>query len=241
MACRLDLYLFEKNILKSRSLASAMIKEGRISVNGKVITKPSYSVCDADDIKVFGDMPKYVGRGGLKLEKAIEYFGIELNELTCIDIGASTGGFTDCMLSFGAKKVYAVDVGSNQLDEKLRHDHRVISMEKTDIRKITDEIPKADFISIDVSFISLKLILPSAFSLLKEKGAIVALIKPQFEAGKQHLNKKGIVKDEKIKIKICEEITCFVNDSGYIAKEIIKSPISGGDGNIEYLIYIKRE
>ncbi|MBR4305770.1 MAG: TlyA family RNA methyltransferase [Ruminiclostridium sp.] len=240
MQTRLDLYLFDNKIVKSRSVAAKMIKEGKISVNGVVCAKPSYAVSQTDNVEVTGDMPKYVGRGGLKLEKAIDFFRIDLNDSLCVDIGASTGGFTDCMLQSGAKTVYAVDVGSNQLDEKLKADNRVVSMEKTDIRNVKDEIPLADFISIDVSFISLKLVLPSAFRLLKEKGSVVALIKPQFEAGKNNLNKKGIVKDEKVRCQVCEEIRQFSITCGMDVVGITESPISGGDGNIEYLIYLRK-
>ncbi len=240
MQTRLDLYLSDNKIVKSRSVASKMIKEGKISVNGTVCTKSSFIVSETDNIEVTGDMPKYVGRGGLKLEKAIEFFEIDLKDKLCADIGASTGGFTDCMLQNGAKKVYAVDVGSDQLDEKLKTDNRVISMEKTDIRNVTDEIPLVDFISIDVSFISLKLVLPTAFRLLCEKGSLVALIKPQFEAGKSNLNKKGIVKDEKVRFKVCEDIKQFAIVCGFSVIGLTESPISGGDGNIEYLVYLKK-
>lgn len=240
MLTRLDLYLSDNKIVKSRNVASKMIKDGKVSVNGVVCTKASFAVSDTDNIEVTGEMPKYVGRGGLKLEKAIEYFGLDLNGRQCIDIGASTGGFTDCMLQNGAKKVYAVDVGSDQLDDKLKTDSRVVSMEKTDIRNVSDEIPVADFISIDVSFISLKLVLPSAFRLLCDNGSLVALIKPQFEAGKSHLNKKGIVKDEKVRFKVCEDIKQFAISSGFDFIGLTESPISGGDGNIEYLVYLKK-
>ncbi len=240
MQTRLDLYLSDNKIVKSRSVAAKMIKEGKISVNGTVCTRSSLIVSEMDNIEVTGDMPKYVGRGGLKLEKAIVFFGIDLKDKCCIDIGASTGGFTDCMLQSGADKVYAVDVGSDQLDEKLRADSRVVSMEKTDIRNITDEIPSVDFISIDVSFISLKLVLPSAFRLLCDKGSLVALIKPQFEAGKSNLNKKGIVRDEKVRLKVCEDIKQFSVSCGFESIGLVESPISGGDGNIEYLIYLKK-
>ncbi len=240
MQTRLDLYLSDNKIVKSRSVASKMIKDGKISVNGTVCTKSSFIVSESDKIEVTGDMPKYVGRGGLKLEKAIEFFEIDLKDKLCVDIGASTGGFTDCMLQNGANKVYAVDVGSDQLDEKLRNDSRVVSMEKTDIRKVTNEIPLVDFISIDVSFISLKLVLPSAFRLLVGKGSLVALIKPQFEAGKSNLNKKGIVRDEKVRVKVCEDIKQFAVVCGFSVIGLIESPISGGDGNTEYLIYLKK-
>lgn len=241
MQTRLDLYLSDNKIVKSRSVSAMMIKEGKVSVNGKVCTKPSYMVSEDDSIEITGEMPKYVGRGGLKLEKAIDYFKINLSNKKCIDIGASTGGFTDCMLQNGAELVYAVDVGSDQLDQKLRNDKRVVSMEKTDIRNVTNEIPIVDFISIDVSFISLKLVLPTAFRLLKETGSLIALIKPQFEAGKSNLNKKGIVKEEKIRMRVCENIKQFALSCGFSCAGVTVSPISGGDGNTEYLIYLIKE
>ena len=228
-------------MVKSRSAAAEMIKSGSISVNGSVITKPSFTVNDGDSVFITGEVLKYVGRGGLKLEKAIDFFSIDLSGRTCLDIGASTGGFTDCMLQNGAKLVYAVDVGTDQLDEKLRADSRVISMEKTDIRNVGDSIPAVDFISIDVSFISLKLVLPSAKAHLKRGGCAVALIKPQFEAGKASLNKKGVVRDEKIRNRICSEISDFAASIGFTVGNIIISPITGGDGNTEYLIYLLNE
>ena len=241
MQTRLDIYLYEQKMVKSRSAAAEMIKSGSISVNGSVITKPSFTVNDGDSVFITGEVLKYVGRGGLKLEKAIDFFSIDLSGRTCLDIGASTGGFTDCMLQNGAKLVYAVDVGTDQLDEKLRADSRVISMEKTDIRNVGDSIPAVDFISIDVSFISLKLVLPSAKAHLKRGGCAVALIKPQFEAGKASLNKKGIVRDEKIRNRICSEISDFAASIGFTVGNVIISPITGGDGNTEYLIYLLNE
>ena len=241
MQTRLDIYLYEQKMVKSRSAAAEMIKSGSISVNGSVITKPSFTVNDGDSVFITGEVLKYVGRGGLKLEKAIDFFSIDLSGRTCLDIGASTGGFTDCMLQNGAKLVYAVDVGTDQLDEKLRADSRVISMEKTDIRNVGDSIPAVDFISIDVSFISLKLVLPSAKAHLKRGGCAVALIKPQFEAGKASLNKKGVVRDEKIRNRICSEISDFAASIGFTVGNIIISPITGGDGNTEYLIYLLNE
>lgn len=240
MQIRLDSYLSEKQIVKSRNVAATMIKEGKVSVNGAVCTKPSFSVSDDDKIEITGDMPKYVGRGGLKLEKALGFFGIDLKDKICIDIGASTGGFTDCMLQNGAGRVYAVDVGSDQLDEKLRKDSRVISMEQTDVRNLTDEIPAVDFISIDVSFISLKLVLPAAIRFLKDGGSLVALIKPQFEAGKASLNKKGIVRDEKTRQRVCDDIKQFAITCGFSFECVTVSPINGGDGNMEYLIYLTK-
>ncbi len=241
MQTRLDIYLYEQKMVKSRSAAAEMIKSGSISVNGSVITKPSFTVNDGDSVFITGEVLKYVGRGGLKLEKAIDFFSIDLSGRTCLDIGASTGGFTDCMLQNGAKLVYAVDVGTDQLDEKLRADSRVISMEKTDIRNVGDSIPAVDFISIDVAFISLKLVLPSAKAHLKRGGCAVALIKPQFEAGKASLNKKGVVRDEKIRNRICSEISDFAASIGFTVGNVIISPITGGDGNTEYLIYLLNE
>lgn len=240
MPKRLDVYLSDNNIVKSRSLAATLIKQGSVEVNGRICSKPSFTVNDDDTVKIIGELPKYVGRGGLKLEKALSHYRLHLDGAVCIDIGASTGGFTDCMLKNGAEKVYSVDVGTDQLDEKLRNDSRVISMEKTDIRNCVGILPQVDFISIDVSFISLKLVLPTAFALLKNGGECVALIKPQFEAGKAHLSKNGIVRDIKVQKKVCEEIAEFVTTLGFEHGEVIASPISGGDGNSEYLIFLKR-
>ena len=240
MPKRLDVYLSDNNIVKSRSLAATLIKQGSVEVNGRICTKPSFTVGDGDNVKIIGELPKYVGRGGLKLEKALAHYRLHLDGTVCIDIGASTGGFTDCMLQNGAAKVYSVDVGTDQLDEKLRNDSRVISIEKTDIRNCVGTLPQVDFISIDVSFISLKLVLPSAFALLKDGGECVALIKPQFEAGKAHLSKNGIVRDAKVHKKVCDDIAEFASAVGFERSEIIPSPITGGDGNTEYLIYLKR-
>lgn len=240
MPKRLDVYLSDNNIVKSRSLAAILIKQGSVEVNGRICTKPSFTVGDGDNVKIIGELPKYVGRGGLKLEKALAHYRLHLDGTVCIDIGASTGGFTDCMLQNGAAKVYSVDVGTDQLDEKLRNDSRVISMEKTDIRNCVGTLPQVDFISIDVSFISLKLVLPSAFALLKDGVECVALIKPQFEAGKAHLSKNGIVRDTKVHKKVCDNIAEFASAVGFERSEIIPSPITGGDGNTEYLIYLKR-
>ena len=240
MPKRLDVYLSDNNIVKSRSLAATLIKQGSVEVNGRICTKSSFTVGDGDNVKIIGELPKYVGRGGLKLEKALAHYRLHLDGAVCIDIGASTGGFTDCMLQNGAVKVYSVDVGTDQLDEKLRNDSRVISMEKTDIRNCVGTLPQVDFISIDVSFISLKLVLPSAFALLKDGGECVALIKPQFEAGKAHLSKNGIVRDTKVHKKVCDDIAEFASAVGFERSEIIPSPITGGDGNTEYLIYLKR-
>lgn len=242
---RLDVYLSEKNLTKSRAAAAALIKAGAVSVNGKIIEKSAFEVGENDDVKIVGETLKYVGRGGLKLEKALEIGKIDLNGKTCLDIGASTGGFTDCMLQNGAKTVYAVDVGTNQLDEKLRNDARVISLENTDIRDffLNSEV---DFIGTDVSFISLRLILPHVFRLLKKDGKAVVLVKPQFEAGtssvgRKALSKKGVVTDEKARLKIVAEVRDFAEQCGFAVLLTEKSPITGGSGNVEYLMILEKQ
>ena len=236
---RIDTELVQRSLAKSRTLAQALIKDGTVYVNGSKVQKPSFEVTAADEITVKGDLPKYVGRGGIKLEKAITDFSIALDGLTCIDAGASTGGFTDCMLQNGAARIYAVDVGSSQLDEKLRTDKRVVSLENTDIRNAAEKLSeKADFITVDVSFISLKLVLPAIKELLKANGSVVALIKPQFEVGKSGLGKHGVVKDGILRKQAAEEIKRFATDLGFTVNGIITSPITGGEGNIEYLIHL---
>lgn len=238
---RLDTELVDRKIIKSRNAAQQIIKEGIVFVNDKPITKSAFLVNECDKIEIKGDMPKYVGRGGLKLEKAVDEFKIDLKDKVCIDIGASTGGFTDCMLQNSARLVYAVDVGKDQLDISLRNNRKVISLEQTDIREAEGKIPeKADFISIDVSFISLKLVLPFAVDLLNEQGSIIALIKPQFEVGKSGVGKNGIVKNPKLREKVVNEIKEFSLQSGLKVNGITQSPIAGGNGNIEYLIYLSR-
>lgn len=236
---RLDIELTRRGLVKSRNVAAQLIKEGKIFVNGSCVTKSAYNTEENDEVTINGGLPKYVGRGGLKLEKAIESFDIDLNGCICIDVGASTGGFTDCMLQSGANFVYSVDVGNNQLDDKLRNDKRVLSLENTDIRAVGDKIPqKADFISVDVSFISLKLILPEIKRLLKKKGRAVALVKPQFEVGKSGIGKHGVVKDKALREKSVQEIREFAVELGFVCNGCILSPITGGDGNVEYLLYL---
>ncbi|MCH5206695.1 MAG: TlyA family RNA methyltransferase [Oscillospiraceae bacterium] len=242
---RLDVYLTENNLCKSRAAAQSLISGGGVCVNGKPVQKNSLEITEQDEVSVVEEkLPRYVGRGGLKLEKALELWEIDLSGKTCLDIGASTGGFTDRMLQSGAAKVFAVDVGSGQLDEKLRADSRVISLEQTDIREFSfdnfEGIDSADFIGTDVSFISLKLILPHIFRLLKAGGEAVALIKPQFEAGQKSLSKKGIVRDEKTRLKIVEEIKQFALQCGFSVVGTADSPITGGSGNIEYLIMLRK-
>ena len=242
---RLDVYLSEKNLTKSRAAAAALIKAGAVSVNGKIVEKSAFEVGENDDVKIVGETLKYVGRGGLKLEKALEIGKIDLSGKTCLDIGASTGGFTDCMLQNGAKTVYAVDVGTNQLDEKLRNDVRVISLENTDIRDFFLN-SEADFIGADVSFISLKLVLPHVFRLLKNGGKAAVLVKPQFEAGsssvgRKALSKKGVVTDEKARLKIVAEVRDFAEQCGFTVLLTEKSPITGGSGNVEYLMFLEKQ
>ena len=236
---RLDRYLFDNGYFESREKAQAAIMAGIVYVNGMKASKAGDTVKPDCTVEVKGGM-EFVSRGGYKLKKAMSAFPIGLHGKTCMDIGASTGGFTDCMLQNGAVKVYSVDVGTDQLDEKLRNDPRVVSMEKTDIRNCVGALPAVDFIGIDVSFISLKLVLPSAYALLKDGGECVALIKPQFEAGKSHLSKHGIVRDSKVHKKVCDDISEFASTLGFERGEVISSPITGGDGNTEYLIYLRR-
>ena len=239
---RLDVYLTENKICKSRAAAQSLIKNGGVTVNGKAVTKNSVEVSENDIVSVIEQKQlKYVGRGGLKLERALELWRFDLNGALCVDIGASTGGFTDCMLQNGARKVYAVDVGRDQLDGKLRADSRVVSLEQTDIRDFSlPENEQADFIGTDVSFISLKMIFPHIFRLLKSGGYAVTLIKPQFEVGRKNLSKKGIVRDEKVRLSIVENIKNCALQCGFeiIGTEV--SPITGGDGNTEYLLALRK-
>lgn len=241
MSKRLDSYLFDYGFVKSRNVAKTMVLNGDITVNGKVCKKPSFLVCDGDDVKVIGDMPKYVGRGGLKLEKALFEFDIDLNGKICIDIGASTGGFTDCMLQNGALSVFAVDVGTNQLADTLRSDNRVKCMENTDVRSLekSDFDCVIDFAAADVSFISISLILSSMRRIVSDDGCAVVLIKPQFEAGKSNIGKNGIVKDRKIHADVIEKCIAYAENADFDIQRIIPSPITGTSGNIEYLMWLK--
>lgn len=233
--------LVSRKTVKSRNVAQQIIKEGIVFVNDKPAIKSSVEVTETDKIEIKGSLPKFVGRGGIKLEKAIDEFNIDLTDKVCIDIGASTGGFTDCMLQKGAALVYAVDVGRDQLDASLKENKRVISLEQTDIRAAEGKIPeKADFISIDVSFISLKSVLPFAVKMLKDQGSIAALIKPQFEVGKSGIGKKGIVKNPRLRERAVSDIKEYSLLLGLKIAGTVQSPITGGDGNIEYLIYLLR-
>lgn len=238
---RIDIMLFEKGMCKSRERAKQLIRNGNVTVNGSVCLKPSLAVDENADIQVNGDIHRYVGRGGLKLEKAVSVFGISLEGCVCLDIGASTGGFTDCMLQNGAKLVYALDVGHSQLDPELLADSRVVNMEKTNIRNtlISDFSENIDFIAADVSFISIKLFLPKIKELLSGNGSAVVLVKPQFEAGRENLNKQGIVKNSAVHRHILNDITVFAAEIGFHVSGLCVSPIKGGTGNSEYLMYLE--
>lgn len=241
---RLDAMLAAKGLVKSRQRAKVLIEEGKVTLDGIRCIKPSRIVADTVAIEIVGEQLRYVGRGGLKLEAAISRFNLALEGCICIDIGASTGGFTDCMLQNGAKRVYAVDVGTAQLDESLLCDERVISLEQTDIRdvEIHEKIPEqADFIAADVSFISLALILPQVKAFLKPDGCCVLLIKPQFEAGRENIGKNGIVKSPKVHSRVLCNICAQMAEAGLAVQGLAPSPIKGGEnnGNIEYLAFAK--
>ncbi|MBQ2966676.1 MAG: TlyA family RNA methyltransferase [Clostridia bacterium] len=242
MKQRLDVLLVSLGLCQSRERAKTLIENGQVLLNGNSAKKSGQSVDETVKIEIVGTQNPYVSRGGLKLEKAIDAFKLTLKDKVAMDIGASTGGFTHCMLKNGAKKVYAVDVGKDQLHESLRADERVLNMEKTNIRNLeADKIEPLDFISVDVSFISLKLVLPKVYEFLKPKGLAVLLIKPQFEAGKQHLNKKGVVKDKKVHLTVVREVTAFASQLGLGVLNLSFSPIRGPEGNIEYLLLVQKD
>lgn len=238
---RLDQYLAENHLCESREKAKAAIMAGQVYVNGQKICKAGELIHEQDQIEIRGGM-EFVSRGGYKLKKAMEVFPITLSGSVCADIGASTGGFTDCMLQNGAKKVYAVDVGYGQLAWKLRCDDRVVNLERTNIRYVTEEqIPeKIDFASIDVAFISLRLVLPVVYGLLKEDGKCVCLIKPQFEAGREKVGKKGVVRDKNVHLEVVSFICEFASQLGFSLCGLDYSPIKGPEGNIEYLLLLSK-
>lgn len=240
---RLDILLMKQGFAESREKAKAIIMTGSVFVNGQREDKAGASFDESKiHIEVRGETPKYCSRGGLKLEKAMKEFHISLNGMVCMDIGASTGGFTDCMLQNGASKVYSVDVGHGQLAWKLRNDERVACMEKTNFRymKPEDIADKLDFASVDVSFISLTKILIPARNLLKENGKIVCLIKPQFEAGREKVGKKGVVREPETHEEVIRKIITYADMIGFEVKQLTFSPIKGPEGNIEYLVYLKK-
>ena len=238
---RLDVLLVERGLQETRQKAQATIMSGLVYVDGRKVDKAGTAVPDDARLEVRGSALRYVSRGGLKLEKAISAFRLSLDGAICADIGASTGGFTDCMLQNGAAKVYAVDVGYGQLDWKLRNDARVVCMERTNARYLDrEQIPdELDFASVDVSFISLRLILPALHGLLKAGGHVACLIKPQFEAGREKVGKKGVVRDPAVHLEVLEQFLQNAKESGFTVLDITYSPIRGPEGNIEYLGYLE--
>ena len=243
-AVRLDARLVTLGLATGREKAKELIAAGVVTVNGKTATKPSQPVCETDEVVSLQGKPQFVGRGGYKLERAFEAFGLDVSGAVAADIGASTGGFTECMLQHGAAHVYAIDVGRDQLHPTLRADERVTCMEKTDIRdraRVSEVIGEngLDFAATDVSFISLRLVVPAVLPYLKDGAAFVCLIKPQFEAGRKALDKHGVVKDPKDHRRVLEELTLFFGSLGLTTERLLHSPICGGDGNIEYLALLR--
>lgn len=238
----MDILLYERGLVESREKAKAVIMAGTVYVNNQKADKAGETVEETASIEVRGNPLPFVSRGGLKLQKALQCFPIKLDDVICMDVGASTGGFTDCMLQNGARKVYSVDVGYGQLAWKLRSDERVISLERTNARYLTEEqVPeKIGFTSIDVSFISLKIILPAIYPLLAEESFLVCLIKPQFEAGKDKVGKKGVVRDRKVHADVIKDIMLFSSQNGFSVLGLTYSPVKGPEGNIEYLLYLQK-
>ncbi len=243
MKTRLDVLMVQRGLAESREKAKAVIMSGNVFVDGQREDKAGASFGEKAVIEVKGNPLKYVSRGGLKLEKAVECFEVSLTDRICMDVGSSTGGFTDCMLQNGARKVYAVDVGTNQLAWKLRQDERVTVMERTNIRYVTKEqIPEpVEFASIDVAFISLTKVLQPVKDLLVPDGEIVALIKPQFEAGREQVGKKGVVRDRNVHLEVIERVLAYAESIGFAVRNLEYSPIKGPEGNIEYLAHLKNQ
>ena len=242
MKQRLDILVTERGLAPSREKAKALIMAGSIFVDGQREDKAGDMFADTVNIELKGEKLRYVSRGGLKLEKAMASFPIDLAGKVCMDIGSSTGGFTDCMLQNGAAKVFAVDVGYGQLAYQLRTDERVVCMEKTNIRYVTPEDigEEIDFASCDVSFISLGKVLPAAHELLKPEGEMVCLIKPQFEAGREQVGKKGVVRDPKVHTQVVENVTAQAIELGFSVLDLSYSPVKGPEGNIEYLVHLRK-
>ena len=243
MKIRLDQYIFEQGYAPSKTRAQALIMSGIVFVNNQKADKAGTMIKETDIVEVRGKDLKYVSRGGLKLEKAINEYGLELKDKICMDIGASTGGFTDCMLQNGAQKVYAVDVGYGPLAWKLRSDERVKNMEKTNIRNVTVDMldEKINFFSVDVSFISLKHIFPVAYAISTDEVIGACLVKPQFEAGKEKVGKKGVVRDSEVHREVIENVIGMANENGFYVHNLTFSPIKGPEGNIEFLIVISKD
>jgi 23S rRNA (cytidine1920-2'-O)/16S rRNA (cytidine1409-2'-O)-methyltransferase len=240
---RLDVLLTERGFAESRTKAQAVIMAGQVYVEGQKADKPGISYEDTVSIEVRGDVCPYVSRGGLKLEKALRDFGVKPDGFVCSDSGASTGGFTDCLLQQGAKKVFAIDVGYGQLDWKIREDPRVVVMERTNIRYVTPEQlgEPLDLSVVDVSFISLKIVLPAIQALLKPNGQVLCLIKPQFEAGREKVGKKGVVRDPAIHREVLEDFVVLANHLGFTILGLTFSPVKGPEGNIEFLGHLTLE
>ncbi|MBE6075130.1 MAG: TlyA family RNA methyltransferase [Selenomonas ruminantium] len=240
---RLDVLLVERGLAGSRERAKRMIMAGEVLVDNQKVDKAGATVKPEAEIRLLGNDIPYVSRGGLKLEKAMQEFGVRIEGRSCADIGASTGGFTDCMLQNGAVRVFAIDVGYGQLAWKLRTDARVVNMERTNIRNVTPEDigQLLDFASIDVAFISLTKVLPVAFTLLKEDGELVALIKPQFEAGREFVGKKGVVREPSVHEDVIRKVTAFARELGFVPMALTFSPVKGPEGNIEYLIRLTKD
>ena len=239
---RLDVLLVKRNLADSREKAKAIIMSGNVFVEGQREDKAGTTFPEEVNIEVRGHVLPYVSRGGLKLEKAMKEFHVTVDGKVCTDVGSSTGGFTDCMLQNGAKKVFAIDVGRGQLDWKLRSDARVVCLERTNARYLSaEQIPETlDFASIDVSFISLKLIFPALYALLREGGEVACLIKPQFEAGREKVGKKGVVRDPVVHLEVLESFLRHAKENNFTVLGITYSPIRGPEGNIEYLGYLKK-
>ena len=240
---RLDVLLVKKNLAESREKAKPVIMAGIVYVDDQKEDKAGSMFEETAKIEVRGSTLKYVSRGGLKLEKAMTHFGVTLDQKICMDVGASTGGFTDCMLQNGAVKVYSVDVGHGQLAWKLRNDPRVVCMEKTNIRYVTpEEIPdRIQFVSIDVSFISLTKVLGPVKALMEPEGQVVCLIKPQFEAGREKVGKKGVVRERSVHLEVIRMVAAFAGSIGFEALHLEFSPIKGPEGNIEYLLHLRND
>ena len=243
MKQRLDIFLTEQKYFDSRARAQAMIMAGKVLVNEQKVDKAGTLIPSDAQIRIIGEEMPFVSRGGLKLQKALDVFGINLVGKMAADVGASTGGFTDCMLQRSAKMVYAIDVGYGQLAWKLRRDLRVVNKERTNIRNVTRRdffygLP--EFVSIDVAFISLEKVLPVVFDVLTDSGEVVALIKPQFEAGREHVGKKGVVRDKKIHAAVIEQVLNFAASVGFTIRGLDFSPVKGPEGNIEYLAHLSK-
>ncbi|MBU1110829.1 TlyA family RNA methyltransferase [Patescibacteria group bacterium] len=234
---RADWLVSQNPKIRSRKMAADLIKSGKVKIGDKVVSKPSSSVAVGARVEIVA-LPKYVGRGGLKLEHALTEFAVDVADKIVLDVGSSVGGFTDCVLRHGAKKVYAVDVGTNQLSSKLRKHPKVVLYEQTDIRRLGVLPELIDAAVVDVSFISLTEVLPSIYKLLKPRGQIVALIKPQFEVESHKLNKRGVVKDEGSVMAVVSKIKSWAEGSGFLVKGVCKSPIKGAEGNVEFFIHL---